>query len=618
VRFAVDVRTNSIIATGSEGDLAIIEALLLRLDAEETAERKNSVYRLKNAPASDVALAINQFLQDVRQVELAAPGAESLFRQIEREVVVVPEPVTNSLIISATPQFYDRIEEMILELDEAPAQVIIQVLIAEVELNNIDEFGVELGLQDSILFDRSLLGDLVTVTETFFDPISGQRTSTQETVIAATQEPGYNFNNEPFGNAGSEKSFTRSGNVAGQALSHFSLGRMSSELGYGGLVLAASSDSVSVMIRALQETRRLDVLGRPQIMTLDNQEAYIQVGKAVPRIVGTRFDGRVQVNQIDLEPTGLIMYVRPRVSPEGTVVMEIDAQKSELGPEAEGIPVSVVEGTVIRQPSINVTMAQTTVSAANGETIVLGGLITKKDSTIHRRVPWLHRVPVLGNLFRYDNESSRRAELLIILTPHVVTSAEEAEQIKQIESARMNWCLADVHALHGPTGLYDDQDSSAWQGQGEVIYPDLNPRALRPGEFVPQQVFPENLELSPPLDQTPEPAPSEDARNASPTRSSQARFGETSPGQRIAVVGTRPGAAGNPAVAPVEQTSWAADPPQPLGRYQLPQGPLPTGYSVASGSRYPPHGTDFPRQVPFQPPEHWTQPPVGYLPYEQR
>jgi hypothetical protein len=68
----------------------------------------------------------------------------------------------------------------------------------------------------------------------------------------------------------------------------------------------------------------------------------------------------------------------------------------------------------------------------------------------------------------------------------------------------------------------------------------------------------------------------------------------------------------------VEQTSWAADPRQSLGRYQLPQGPLPTGYSAPQGSPYPPAGTDFPSHAPFQPADPWTEPPLRYYPYEQR
>ncbi|NOX53060.1 MAG: hypothetical protein GXP27_01200 [Planctomycetes bacterium] len=164
IRFAVDIRTNSIIATGSAGDLQIIEALLLRLDEKDVQERKNTVYRLKNSPANDVARALSEFLRSERAILQAAPGAESPYLQIEREVIVVSEPVTNSLIISATAKYYDRIIELIEQLDAQPPQVLIQVLIAEVVLGDADEFGIEAGIQDSVLFNRSILDNIQTIT----------------------------------------------------------------------------------------------------------------------------------------------------------------------------------------------------------------------------------------------------------------------------------------------------------------------------------------------------------------------------------------------------------------------------------------------------------------------
>ncbi len=487
LRFAVDLRTNSIIASGSTGDLRIIEALLLRLDEKESQTRKNAVYRLKNAPALDVARAINDFLRSERQVQQAAPGSLSPFLQIESEVVVVPEPVSNSLILSATPRFFDEISDLVERLDAQPPQVMIQVLIAEVTLNNADEFGVELGLQDSLLFDRSLLGDLVTTTNTSqTSTAAGILTNTDQVIQAATNTPGFNFNGSPLpglGNSGSEKALGTAGTVAGQALSNFSTGRINNELGFGGLVLSASSESVSVLIRALQESRRLEVLSRPEVMTLDNQPAFIQVGQRVPRIVGSTINQLGQINTIELENVGLILAVTPRISPDGMVVMEIDAEKSDVGPEIEGIPVSVsTDGTVIRSPRINLTTAQTTVSASSGETIVLGGLITKSSSQTHRRVPWLGDLPLLGSLFRYDNMFVKRSELLIIMTPHVVRSPEDVEKIKQLEAARMHWCCADVHELHGDGGLCHDANCPICNAEIPTIYPDINPRGLTPSK----------------------------------------------------------------------------------------------------------------------------------------
>lgn len=483
LRFTVDVRSNSLIASGSEGDLMIVEALVIRLDEADTMQRKNSVYHLKNAPAVDVALTINEFLRSRRQVELAAPGSINPFQQLEREVVVVPEPVSNKLVLSATPRYFEEISQLIEKLDEQPPQVMIQVLIAEVALDNAEEFGIELGLQNSVLFDRSLLGDLVSLTETNQNSTpAGILTETNQNIIGASNSPGFNFNSiQDLGNSGSNQAINSAGRVGGQGLSNFDLGRGNAELGFGGLVLSASSQNVNVLLRALEESRRMQVLSRPQVLTLDNQPAFIQVGQRVPRIVGSSINQIGQQNEIALENVGLILGVTPRISPEGNVVMEIDAEKSSIGPDSEGIPVSVsADGTVIRSPRVDVTSAQATVSAADGETIILGGLITTSDREVHRKVPFLGDVPVLKHLFRFDSIQTRRAELIIVLTPRVVRSAGDMERLKQVELARMSWCAADVFDLH-PDAFSEPLAHATFEEDGDwdVVYPHTDPRGQR-------------------------------------------------------------------------------------------------------------------------------------------
>lgn len=479
LRFSVDVRSNSIIATGSEGDLRIVEALLAKLDQTTSMQRKTAVYRLKNSPAIDVANAVNQYLFNRRQLDSAAPGQANPFAEIEREVVVVPEPIANKLILAATPRYFEEIRELIEKLDESPPQVMIQVLIAEVALNDADEFGVELGLQDSVLFDRSLLGDLLTTSVTQqTSTAAGIVTTTQDVIQAATNIPGFGFNSpQPLGNSGSSTALNNAGTVGGQGISNFAVGRTNEQLGFGGMVLSASSKNVSILLRALRENRRVDVLSRPQIRTLDNQPAYIQVGQRVPRIVGSTVNQNGQSNSVSLENVGLILGVTPRVSPDGTVVMEIDAEKSSLGPEQEGIPVAVsVDGTVIRSPRVDTTTAQATVSAADGETIVLGGLITENGQYVHRSVPFLGEIPIIEHFFRYDSQIKRRTELLIILTPHVIRTPEDNEQLRQLEMARMSWCACDVYRLMDDVGYVPETTFEHVEvGEPEVIYPDRNP-----------------------------------------------------------------------------------------------------------------------------------------------
>ena len=471
LRFSVDQRTNSIIASGTAGDLNVIYKILVRLDEGDIRQRITTVYRLRNSPANDVATALNQLLQNQRDLNQAAPELVSPYEQIEREVIIVPEVVSNSLIVSATPRYFEEVKRVITELDRRPPMVIIQVLIAEVALTDFDQFGLEWGLQDQLLFDRGITGG-----------------------------PRFAFNNAPLGNDNSAASLNTRDNVGTQGLTNFSLGRTDPALGFGGLVLSASSESVSVLIRALEQSQRLQVISRPQVQTLDNLPAFVQVGARVPRITSSSITNFGTQNSTTDENVGIILGVTPRTSPDGMIVMEVDAEKSEVGPEAEGIPISITNaGDVIRSPQILVTTAQTTVSARSGQTVILGGLITKNQSETTRRVPYLGDIPFLGRLFRFDAVSNRRTELLIILTPFIVQNDEHIDWMNQRETERMSWCIADVVNIHGPVPV---------AGGGEwnvppppVIFPDVDPTS-------PATISPEPTPATtPPLDLPVEPMP---------------------------------------------------------------------------------------------------------------
>jgi hypothetical protein len=145
---------------------------------------------------------------------------------------------------------------------------------------------------------------------------------------------------------------------------------------------------------------------------------------------------------------------------------------------------------VIRSPRVNITTAQTTVSSASGQTIVIGGLITTNNTTLSRRVPWLSDVPVLGNLFRFDGTKNSRKELLIILTPHVVRGPSEAEYIKQVETARMSWISCDTfNWMNTDTAMVGQMDSSTIP----TIYPDQTPGAASMQQAVPLTPSPDQF-----------------------------------------------------------------------------------------------------------------------------
>ena len=172
----------------------------------------------------------------------------------------------------------------------------------------------------------------------------------------------------------------------------------------------------------------------------------------------------------------MILQVVPRISPDGLVVMQITANKSEVGPEAEGIPISVsTNGQVLsRSAHRHHAGAHHGQLAVSGQTVVLGGLLQTRKIDIHRRVPIIADIPLIGDLFRYDSVSEERRELLIILTPQIIYNKMDSDLVKQIESSRMSWILSDVINLHGEAGLRSRCDEW-YDGEMESIYPNVMP-----------------------------------------------------------------------------------------------------------------------------------------------
>ncbi len=446
LRVSVDVRSNSIIAIGSTDTLQVVEAILLRLDTDTVTERENTVYRLKNIFSDDAALAVTDLLTQQRALQQLAPDLVSPFEQIQQEVIVVSEPISNNLLISATPRYFQQIIDLVEELDRSPEQVLIQALLVEVELENTDEWGVELGFQDRVLFGRSVIDPETFLTVTNTQTNQNIQVTTQQTV-SQEATPGFAFNNQSFGNNPS----IDSARVGPQGLSNFSLGRVNGELGFGGLVLSAGSEEVSLLLRALQANRQVHILSRPQVRTLDNQTGIIQVGQSVPIVTGG------QINQfgsftpvVNYDDAGIILNVTPRISPDGTVVMEVVAEKSQYRDEGAVLFTASLTGATVESPVKDVTTATATVAVTNNQTIVLGGMITKRDDAVERKVPWLGDIPLVGAAFRYDFQNTRRTELLIFLTPRIVRNDADSEVINQVEEGRVDMIWEDAFQIHGP------------------------------------------------------------------------------------------------------------------------------------------------------------------------
>ena len=455
VRVAVDARTNALLVSGPQGAVDVIEAVIRRLDTVDMRARINRVVRLKNVRATDVATALNSFYNLKRQIEFQQAqlaGQQQLigpYQRLEQEVVAVPLqdattglPVNNMLLISASPRYIDEVMQMIQKMDALQPQVMIQVMIAQLDITDAFEFGIEWGLQDTRLFQRS---------------------ETQNGVFVDGQ--GFLFNSGPggqvgtLGNSASASAIANSADVGGQALANFVVGRVSSlsELGgASGLLLTASSRSVAALLRALEGQGRLEVISRPQIMTLDGTGARILVGEQFPFVSEVTGTQTTTTASVQFQDIGVFLEVTPIINPDGRIVMRVVPTVSELRELVTVQTVVTPTGTIPQQaPRIDTTTAESVVSVMDGQTIVIGGLIQRRDQETIRKIPWLGDLPYLGPLFRFTQHQQRKRELLIILTPHIVRGVEEAEQLKMIEAQRTQWVLhhmAELQdaALSGP------------------------------------------------------------------------------------------------------------------------------------------------------------------------
>jgi general secretion pathway protein D len=428
LRMSVDDRTNSIIVAGSRSDLELVQAVIARLEDADVESRKNAVVKIKNQAAADVATALQQFIANNLTV-LQQGAALTSFQEIQRNVVVVAEPVSNTILVSATPKYFAEIMGIIDQIDAMPPQVVIQVLVAEVTLNDNQEFGVEFGLQSPVLFLRGILpGVAVNTTSPNF------------------AIPGFNFNNVtlPLPNSSPVNPPT----VGFQGLGNLGVGRVSSTTpGVGGLVFSAQSDSFNLLIRALKAQGRLDVLSRPQVMTLDGQTAAVNVGQDFP-IIGdaTVTATGLATQNVERRNIGVLLRVTPRITPEGKVLMRVFPEVSSVGQLVQ------LSTNVVSQ-AFNIQQVETTVVAQDGETVVLGGMIQQRDTKTETKVPCLGDLPYLGAAFRYRTQVRQKTELLVILTPHIVRSQADADRILCEEARRISWILSDVKKIHASPGL---------------------------------------------------------------------------------------------------------------------------------------------------------------------
>ncbi len=294
-------------------------------------------------------------------------SGEALVAEITK---IFPDETTNSLVILATPEDYSLILETLKKLDQVPRQVMIEVLIAEITLTNELKFGLEWSLQ-------GMLGQGFTSVTGSFIPTTTTSSSTSSGTTTTVPAPGFSF-------LGIDKT---------------------------GLIRG--------FLQTLATQGKTNVLASPHILAADNRKAKIQIGSQVP-IVTDVLSTTVTTQSVQYKDTGVILEITPSINDSGLVSMEIKQEVSSFIFQQIGTN---------NFPVFTKREASTYLVAQDGQTIVIGGLIQENKGKTRSGLPFLSKIPILGYLFGYTDDTFDRTEIILLLTPRVVKNQKEAENL---------------------------------------------------------------------------------------------------------------------------------------------------------------------------------------------
>ncbi|MCB0345386.1 MAG: type II secretion system secretin GspD [Bdellovibrionales bacterium] len=436
-----DERTNSLIVLADPELTVRVRALVERLDsAVDLGGGRFYVYRVQHADAEELAEIINNVISGTESSESGtsterASGssisrsqrnsttaatssqsptarlAEALRRRrlsaaglatpegrgkvsFEGDVNIAPDPATNSLIINASRGDYERVRDLIKDLDIKRPQVIVEATILEVTLNKEAGLGTEWqvsgGNDNAGVFAQTNYGGLT-------DLVTNPGALSDLTIAAA------------------------------------STGTITLP---GGLVLP----SQGVLVTALSRNSNVNVLSAPTIVTTDNEEAEIIVGENVPFVTSTSTDTsniNNTFNSIERQDVGITLRITPQISTGEFVNLKIFVEISNVVNATRNDP---------NGPTTTIRTTETTVDIKSGQMVVTGGLISDNSTESTRGVPFLEDIPVLGYLFKRADTVERRTNLLIFITPKIIEDQFAARDSTQEYRNNLNNQMLELEA----------------------------------------------------------------------------------------------------------------------------------------------------------------------------
>lgn len=377
-------QANSLVIVGTPVQVGDIKSIVARLDVEPVSGygRLHAVF-LKYLSAEEAAKSLNALLAKTAEKEQRAAIA------LEHSVA------NNALIVDASPQDFEHLKTLVAQLDQMPQQVLVEVLIVEVSEERALDLGVRLAT-----IDQPKDGSTTV--------LGGSRPGEVDTVMDAIQ-----------------KGLLPQGLSVGVARGTYTAA--------DGTILP----SIPLAVQALARNRDLKILSNVPLWAQNNAEASVNVVQNIPILRSTIEGGsgtaRDTIQNIDRLDVGIKLKLTPHVNPDREVTLK-------LNPSIEAIIDDGPSGTTFA-PTIAKREVSTTVTVSNEATVVISGLIREDRVKDVYKVPFLGDIPLLGFLFRSKSERNQRTNLLIFVTPHIVTDRETAERLRaelEVKSAITN------------------------------------------------------------------------------------------------------------------------------------------------------------------------------------
>ncbi|MBU0969550.1 MAG: type II secretion system protein GspD, partial [Proteobacteria bacterium] len=379
VQFVADERTNSIILLASKVETDRVEKLIALLDQQvPKGEERIRVYYLEHASAEEMVKVLQDIPTEDTNTKAKGKKENPL---LSEKVHITADKATNSLIVMADKEDYPVLEEVIGKLDIPRAMVYIECLIMEVNISK----GLDIGTE-------------------------------WKTAQAFGDDQGIGFGG--FGATGEKGYSNITGATAGTLPKGFSLGVLGKAFNIGGVKFS----NIQAVVEAYQNDKDVHILATPQLLTMENEEASITVGKNVPYQTRSAAEtGITTYSSYEYRDVGISLKITPQISEGKLVRLDVFQELTKLDANSNS--------TNSDRPTTLKRQIQTTIIVEDGNSVVIGGLIDESTTTAEYKTPCLGDVPVLGWAFKRVSQGGEKTNLYVFLTPKVIVSPLEAETI---------------------------------------------------------------------------------------------------------------------------------------------------------------------------------------------